>query len=308
MDMSMDTLDIHLWADLARRLSRVLARMAEGEFLVICVKRSNRFVQFAAQGAHGLRAEATSNAYLKGSERIDLDDIEKLAALGWNPPTGGPAQSTPGNDPSGSPNYFRGFAADSNPAQIAELAIRTLREVFDAPSPIFLEYEAFDEDGNQTTHSELGLKRAIRDPQVSMAKLADSLLDTVREHANLPGLDFDDDGWIGLTYGQTGFHILLRNSPAMIEFNAILVQGVPNSLETLAFINNLNHRYGAIRFTLRRDAILATREIPAIPFIAEHVVQTMNQFGMTTDGLAEFLQSLREHGGAIGDLTDSHKH
>ena len=306
--MKMDTLDIHPWADLARRLSRVLEHMAEDEFLVICIKRSNRFVQFACQGAHGVRAEATSNVYLKGQDKLDLSDIEKLTALGWKPPTGSPAQSTPGNDPVGSPNYFRDFAAGSDTTQIAELAVRTLREAFDAPSPIFLEYEAFDEDGNQTTHAELGLRRALRDPQASMAKLADALLDTVREHTKLPDLDFDDDGWIGLAVGNTGFHAVLQDSPAMIEFKAILIRDVPDCPETLAFVNNLNRCYGAIRFAHYRDTIFAASEIPAIPFIAEHVTRTMDQFGMTVDGLAEFLQSLREHGGAIIDLKGSHKH
>lgn len=121
--MSMDTLDIHPLADLARRLAQTLTQMREDEFLVISVKRSNRFVQFAAQGAHGLRVEATSNAFLKGSDRLGLDDLAVLAALGWKSPTGSPTHSTPGNDPTGSPNYFLDFPAGSNTTQIAELAV-----------------------------------------------------------------------------------------------------------------------------------------------------------------------------------------
>lgn len=306
--MSMDTLDIPPWADLARRLSRTLTHMREGEFLVICVKRSNRFVQFAAQGAHGLRAEATSNAYLKGADKLDLDDIGKLAALGWKPPTGSPEHATPRNDPTGSPNYFLDFAADSDMARITELAVRTLREVFDVPSPIFLEYEASDEDGNQTSYAELGLKRTIRDPGVSMATLADSLLKTVRECSKLADLDFDDEGRIGLRYGETGFKILLTSSPAMIEFHARLIEGIETNSATLAFINDLNRRYGMLRFTLHQDTILATREIPAVPFIVEHVVRTMGQFAMIVDGLGEFMRAMKARGGAIESMSASQKH
>lgn len=306
--MSMDTLDILPWADLARRLSRALTHMREGEFLVICVKRSNRFVPFAAQGAHGLRAEATSNAYLKGADKLDLDDIGKLTALGWKPPTGSPEHATPRNDPTGSPNYFLGFAADSDMTRIAELAVRTLREVFDVPSPIFLEYEASDEDGNQTSYAELGLKRAIRDPGVSMATLADSLLKTVRESSGLADLDFDDEGRIGLRYGETQFNILLTSSPAMIEFHARLIEGIENSPATLAFVNDLNRRYGMLRFTHHEGVIFATREIPAVPFITEHVVRTMSQFAMVVDGLGEFMRGMKERGGAIESMTASQKH
>lgn len=306
--MSMDTLDIHPWADLARRLAQILAQMREDEFLVICVKRSNRFVQFAAQGAHGLRMEATSNAFLKGSDRLRLDDIAVLAALGWKPPTGSPTHSTPGNDPTGSPNYFLDFPAGSNTTQIAELAVRTLREVFDTPSPIFLEYEAFDAARNQTSHDGLCLRRAVRDKDVSMATLADSLLKTVREHTGLSDLNFDDQGHIGLRYGETEFQILLISSPVMIEFRAELIEGLRHSPEILAFVNDLNRRYGALRFIFHHDAIFATHEIPAIPFIAEHVVRTMNQFGMTVSGLGEFLRMVKERGGAIEGMSASQKH
>ena len=307
--MNMDTLDIAVWADLARRLTRALVRMNEDDFLVILVKRSGRFVQFAAQGGHGLRAEATSNAYLRGEDRLDLTAIGKLKALGWLPPTNGPAQSTPENDPEGSPNYFRDFQPNANLDQVAEMAVRTLREVFEVPSPIFLEYEAFDESGNETVCAELNLRRASRNPQAVMAELADMLLQGMRVITGLSDLDFDDDGTIGVTHGKTAISIRLTDSPATIEFRALLIREVEDSREVLAFLNDLNKRYGMIRFYLHRDGIVAACDIPAAPFIAEHVVGTMQNFVHVTDGIGEFLESLRAHGVAVGtELASGGKH
>jgi len=150
------------WPPFEDQLTAVLGALEEDQFLVITVKRTNRFVQFAAQGSFGMRAEATGNRYLARSERLDPGQIAELVATGWQNPTGSPEESTPEDDPDGSPNFFLEFPAPVCCPEAAGLAVDTLARILRVPHPGFLEYEAFDTDGNAILLPSLGLKRAIR--------------------------------------------------------------------------------------------------------------------------------------------------
>jgi len=131
--------------------------MEEDQYLIIMLKGTNRFVQFAAGGFYGMRAEAVCNTYLQGSQRLTREDIAVLGALGWNHPTSG-AGVGPSEDPDGSPNYYREWPEPVHHADIAELTVRTLIEVYDVPHPGWLQYEAFDLEGEKLHLAGLGLK------------------------------------------------------------------------------------------------------------------------------------------------------
>lgn len=155
----MDTMQHEVWVEFADRLAFVLERLEEDCFLAVIVKGSNRFVQFAGQGAHGMRVEATGNAFLSDGEKLSVPQIMQMLDLGWESPTGSPEQATPMEDPSGSPNFYVDLEPPIDFANVAVVAVRTLREVFGAASPIFLEYSAMDADGDQCDVEHLKLKR-----------------------------------------------------------------------------------------------------------------------------------------------------
>lgn len=98
----MDLMESRVWRDFVEQLHSTLQTMQEDQFLVIALKGSNRFVQFAHYGDHGLRAEVSSNASLNITDRLSHSEIEKLLDLGWSEPTNSPARSTPQDDPDGS--------------------------------------------------------------------------------------------------------------------------------------------------------------------------------------------------------------
>ena len=153
------------WPPFAEKLAGVLGALEEDQFLVVSVKRSNRFVQFAAQGAFGMRVETTSNQYLTASERLGPGQFAALEAAGWRGPTGNAGESTPEKDPDGSPNFFVEYDAPVPFNAVAELAVHTLTEILRVPHPGFLEYEAFDASGNAILLPSLGLMRATRPAQ-----------------------------------------------------------------------------------------------------------------------------------------------
>lgn len=51
------------WPHFARKFSVALKKLEEDQFLILSIKHSNQYIQFAAQGSLGMRAETTSNSY-----------------------------------------------------------------------------------------------------------------------------------------------------------------------------------------------------------------------------------------------------
>lgn len=146
------------WPAFHERLTETLRALTEDQFLIVSRKETNRFVQFAAGGFFGLRAEVVCNAFLHGRDRLSEEDVAMLQALGWADPTSGPSVP-PELDPDGSPNYFEEWENPVDHAEVAALAVRTLIEVLDVPHPGWLEYNALDTEGNKLLLPSLGLKR-----------------------------------------------------------------------------------------------------------------------------------------------------
>lgn len=164
------------WLSFAENLTAVLAKLKKDQYLILSVKESNRFVQFAAQGSSGMRVEATSNAYLSKPEKLKKRQITALHKRGWNDPTGSPDESTPEKDPEGSPNFFIEFTDPVSFGEVAKLAVYTLAEILDVPDPEALQYEAFTAKGKEIALPKLGLpKKANEDDDAKFAVDSDGV-------------------------------------------------------------------------------------------------------------------------------------
>jgi len=146
------------WVGFGWQLIQVLGALEEDEYLIINIKGSNRFVQFAGQGAHGMRVEVVSNFYLPESERLGELQHDLLLKLGWNAPSNLPDEF--GHEPVGSPNYFIDLPRPLDLERIASLAVNTLIGPLDADHPLDLEYGSFAESGESIRWPTLGLRRA----------------------------------------------------------------------------------------------------------------------------------------------------
>ena len=146
------------WTDFGGRLIQVLGALEEDEYLIIGIKRSNRFVQFAGQGAHGMRVETVSNYYLPENEQLGEVQHDAMLKLGWNAPCNLPDEF--GHEPVGSPNYFLDLPQPVDIRHVASLAVSTLLGPLDADHPLDLEYRAFAESGEQIRLPTLGLRRS----------------------------------------------------------------------------------------------------------------------------------------------------
>lgn len=281
------------WGPFAGRLTCVLEQLREDQFLIISTKRSNRYVQFSAQGAFGLRAETVCNQYLPASDQINKAQIATLQAFGWQLPTGSPNQATPERDPDGSPNFYVDYPAPVPFADLADLATRTLVEVLRVPHPGFLQYSSFDLDDNTLVWPDLGLKRATRDEGI--AEIANSLLATIKEKTGIADLEFDADGDIAIRYGSVLAWICLTGRPPHVRILTALLRDVEESLGLLSRLNELNGSIGHPLFYASSDCVVAVTYVPAAPYVASHVAQALRDFCQLTDGIDELLQS--EFGG-----------
>ncbi len=294
------------WPPFTERLAEVLGALEEDQYLAITVKGTNRFVQFAARGAFGMRAETTSNSFLARSDRLSPTQVAALVDAGWKARSGRPDDATPENDPDGSPNFFAEFRPPVPFGAIAQLTVRTLAEVLRVPHPGFLAYEAFDVQGGSVVLPMLGLKRAEpRSGQNSESDPAHLLLDTVRACTGISDLNFDREGDIALRYGSVGVLLRLVDQSRYVRISSALVSDVEEAPELLARLNEINATWGQLHLYFQDRSIFAVSSLPSDPFVAEHVAHALEEFCQVADGMDALLQS--EFGGrtTFADSTPS---
>ncbi len=287
------------WPPFAQKLAAVLAKLEEDQYLILAVKRSNRFIQFASQGAFGIRVETTSNHYLSKQEKLDARQIAALIKAGWHAPTGKPTESTPEGDPDGSPNFFAEFSTPVSFEEVANLTIRTFTEILRVPHPAFLQYEAIDDTkGTWATMAlpELGLKQAKpKAPADNLETLSISLLTTLKQETGISDLDYDNDGDIGIRYGSAVAFVHLIGDPLHIRIYSPILHDVEESPGIFSRLNDINANETLMRFFFKNGVIYGASEISAVPYVADHVVQSLAHFCMIADGMDSLLQA--EFGG-----------
>lgn len=146
------------WHQLEENLAVCLADLEEDDVLIVEHKRAIYYLQFAARGAFGMRAEAACNTFIEPPEAaLTVEDYDRLRDIGWTGPTPGGGESP--QDPDGSPNFFIDAPRPVDYPSLARLAICTLREAYHISHPRRLQYKAFSFDGDQIRFPTLRLKR-----------------------------------------------------------------------------------------------------------------------------------------------------
>lgn len=284
------------WPPFALKLAATLEKLDEDQFLIISVKRSNWFVQFAAQGSFGMRVEAPSSSFLSVPEQLNERQIVSMLEAGWHSPTGSPTESTPELDPDGSPNFFAEFSTPVSFKGVANLAVRTLAEILRVPHPGFLEYKAFGEKGKAIALPELGLRIEKHPPEVdNQAELSKLLLATIRKITGISDLDYDINGDIGIRHGSTLMYVRLIDDPLYVRITSPILCNVEQNPDISARLNDINASVTLMRFFFQNGVIYGVADISAVPFVSDHVAQALVQFGSMAEGFNNLLQD--EFGG-----------
>ena len=285
------------WQPFADRLAAALATLREDQNLVLAVEHRQRFVQFAGSGASGLRAEAVSNAYLAETDQLTGDQIAALTAAGWRSPTHAHDASKAEKDPAGSPNFFADFDAPVLFDEVADLAVRTLTQVFEVSHPDQLEYDTFDTKGGQISFPGLCRRRAQRPGSAteSDSSFTPELLAAIREITGIGDLEFDNDDDICLPRGSQVVFVRRLGATPFVRIWSPLVRGVGETSDLLGQLNSLNASAGLVRFSVHDGVIFAEADVAAEPIVAKHVDLALRRFCDATDGVDVMLQ--REFGG-----------
>jgi hypothetical protein len=280
------------WPKFQAALAQVLERLAEDQYLVISYKDAHRFVQFAGEGAHGLRLETISNHYLEPSDQLDEQQLAALRALGWQDPTQPPPESTPKGDPDGSPNYFVDMAAPVDFAVAAELAVRTLVEVLGVSHPGLLVYNAFEREGASLVFAELKLKRAAEDSSEQAFEWTQRrMVNILQEVTHLDSLGVDEDGDVLVHYGNIAVFTRLTQDPLRVRIVSPLLLEAKVSSKLKTYLNEANRSGVWMRLFLDHGTVLALAELPASPLNAEHLSRVFVDFCRNGDQLAQSLQA-----------------
>lgn len=277
------------WPVWQQKLAAVLSGLEEDQYLVISTKHGNHFVQFAAQGAFGMRVETTSNSYLQKPEKLSAAQRKALRDLGWNDPSGSPEEATPEQDPDGSPNYYLEFKPPVPFDKIAELTVRTFSEVLRVPHPGWLQYEAFSDPDGPLELPALGLKRQVRTSR-RRQNVPQLLLEAIRKATGIDDLDYDEDGDIAVGQGSAIILVRLIDQMSSVRIFSPLLVDVEEQPGLYERLNDLNAHSTLVRFVLRGDAIWAIADLSASPFHRETVVNTFLRFSQLADGMDTLLQ------------------
>lgn len=279
------------WPAFERKLAETLGALEEDQYLVVSAKRGWAYVQFAAQGSFGLRAECVGNNYLDEAHSLSDGQLALLRRIGWSDPTGKP----------GSPNFFQDFDRPVPCADAARMAVRALTEVFEIPHPGSLMYKAFDEKQRTILVPTLGLKREEPAPppekprEDAVQDLRALVFKAIREGSGNADLEFTEDGDLPLRFGSAAVFVRVLDDPPCVRMFSPVLEDVGADDRLLDRLNELNAETRLARFFVVEGRVIVAAEMFVAPFVAEHVKQACVVVGSLADEFGGMLQ--KEFGG-----------
>jgi hypothetical protein len=289
------------WPAFERKLAETLDALEEDQYLIVSAKRGWAYVQFAAQGSFGLRAECVGNNYLDEAHALNAGQMALLRRIGWSSPTGTREEILASRRTDGSPNFFRDFDRPVPCAGAARMAVRALTEVFDIRHPGPLEYKAFDKKERTILVPTLGLKREEPAPppetprEDTVEELRRLVLKAIREGSGNAGLEPCEDGDLSLRFGSAAVFVRVLDGPLCVRMFSPVLEDVEADDRLLDRLNELNAEIRFARFFVVEGRLIVAAETPVAPFVAEHVSRASLQLGSFADEIGGTLQ--KEFGG-----------
>lgn len=275
------------WKDFEGRLVQVLGRMAVDQYLIISSRATagadSHFVQFAQGGREGFRAEAVSNRFLKGTGALSPLQEEQLGDLGWQWPS--PTSTS-------DPNFTREWPMPTPFAEVARLAVRSLREVYRVQRTSWLTYKSFTRDGHNFAQPGLGIdadqpSKPRVDGQTTtptLDQLRPLVQDAIKAFLNGAEIQYDKDGDIPIRMGSAVVFVrAVDGQPPSVNVFSPVLWDVKETSELLAAANDINTRirYGRVMWTGRE--IMAAMEVSAVHITADNIAFACLQVGSIAD-------------------------
>lgn len=283
----METDPENSWASLTQSLSAGLGKMRVGEFLILDVTKPadggdegpGYYVQFACGGNEGFRAEAVSNRYLADRWKLPEKRTELLFQLGWTAPD-------PEGTKGGSVNFYKDWDEPSQIAEMAQLAVSTLRRVYDVASMEQLQYRYFKKDGTDLELEDLGLRRQAGQKDSSDAaleQLRPIVEAALRQALGVGELKYDETGDIPIRFGNAMVFVRLRGGPPRVQVFSPMLWDLTNTAGLFEVLNDINSRADTGRVFLTGNQVVAAVDLPAVGLTGEYVAMACFQIGSLAD-------------------------
>ncbi len=287
------------WDELEARLASALERLRPDTFLILSLAAhapggTAPYVQFLNFGPPGLRVEASSNRYLAPAHALTPDAEDRLGRLGWQWPLG------EGEDDR---NFHREWPIPAPWAEIASLAVRTLRDVFGVASPGQLRslQRAAPAFEGRLPRLDLGIRaqrvpRRLGDdedgqgPSPALVALNRRLEEALKSFLGLPDLIRDADGDIPVRVGNVLMYVrAVAGAPPLVQLFAPVLDGVDLTLPLLEAINEANRRILFGRLFWGHRGVIVAMELTGVGLTPDQVAFACVQLGNLADHLDDEL-------------------
>lgn len=253
------------------------------------------YLQFFKGDGGIVLSEVSSNQVLTDRFRLTPGQIGELLRIGWAPPS-------PPKDQPQIPNFH---LVDHDLEVVVARAQETLQSVFGIPHPQFLAPAPQEDQLN-------GLTRGAEDPHfgeepldpdeayhpTSADDLAWAVSQSLRNHFGTYRAP-NPSGAFAVKVGSAGM-LVTPGDEGEVSVAAFVVQHMRNperAEHELARFND--HLY--VRFRVAGDAILATCDIPALPFVPRHLYTILTTMGQLIDAVDEDLAEATGGSTLFGD-------
>ena len=200
-------------------------------------------------------------------------------------------------------NYNRQWPMPAPFDEIAELAVRTLREVFGVSRTSEMVYKTFAKRGKQYAQPALGIDAEVLPVPRSRVPDAPTVADlkplveaAVMGVTGAEDVAYDEQGDIPIRMGNTVVFVrLFDGQPPVIGVFSPVLWGVTASPDLIAAINDANTqvRFGRLFWTGKE--VMAAMEVSAIGVVPEDVAFACFQIGAIADHFDDEFQ--RRFGG-----------
>jgi hypothetical protein len=279
------------WEQFEGRLAAVLGRMAAGSYLILSSRADDEivyYVQFAQGGRGGFRAEAESNNFLAGRWALSPTQEEQLAGLGWQCPMPGDSDL----------NFMRQWPTPAPYAEVASLAVQSLREVYGIERPSELVYRRFAKHGPDFAEPELGIQpERPTTPRGSgqaaapkLAELVPLVEQAVKGFLGTDEIVRDNDGDIPIRQGSALLYVrIMDGTPPVVRIFSLVLRGVESSQPLLEALNEINGKIMFGRALWASDRVIVSAEVSAVGISTEQIAFLCLQIGALADHLDDEL-------------------
>ncbi|HEX5540900.1 MAG TPA: hypothetical protein VFX60_04960 [Micromonospora sp.] len=302
------------WQDLTRALADCLQQLSAGAHIDLTLDPTASgtgdaiySVNVWAEENGQLAAWAVGNAALPDGFRLDRSAVAEMIALGWSPP----------GVVDGAGAHFGLRTSAGEAVRLATTVSRTLRDIYGAPHPAFLVFQATDADGEPIAVEPLGTARSEMATRGTTDEDVDEALDAVRiaqaddntlaleERVRTvvatllkttpDQLQVDADGDIGIRAGSAMVFVRVRDNPPLVDvFSPVLTEVEPTE-RLYAKLSELTNRMPIGRLYCTNDTVWASIPVFGRNFQPIHLMLAVQVMTGLADELDDRL--LGEFGG-----------